>query len=364
MNTEINSGQASKQVRHAMDITIKVGVVLLLLAWCFWIISPFVSIMFWAIIIAVTLYPLYTRLAKKLKNRNKVAAAIVTMILLAILLVPGFIFTESMVAGVKKYSYQFNAENFTIPPPDEQIKNTPLVGDFIYDTWAGAYDDFEGSVKSYSSQLKSVGQWFLDALMGTGMGFLQFLISILISGVLLATSNSSSRFLKKLFIRLIGEKGEDFALTTENTIRNVSKGVIGVAFIQAFLAGLVFVLAGVPYAGLWAIICLILAIVQIGPGLVIIPVIIYLFSVSDTWVAILWTIALVMVMLSDNIIKPLLMGKGASVPTLVIFLGSIGGFITSGFMGLFLGAVILALGYKLILLWVGDNPTENLNAAG
>ncbi len=124
------------------------------------------------------------------------------------------------------------------------------------------------------------------------------------------------------------------------------------------MAGLVFLLAGVPYAGLWALLALIFCIIQIGPGLVIIPVIAYLFTVMPTWQAVIWMIVLIFVMLSDNILKPILMGKGAPVPMLVIFLGSIGGFISSGFIGLFLGAIILSLGYKLFLVYINEPATN------
>ncbi len=344
--------------RNAIDIAVKLGILIVIVAWCFQIVSPFVSIVFWAAIIAVSIYPLYVRLYRALNGRKKLAAALITIVLLAILFIPGALFTDSMVAGIRNYSHDLNTENIKLPPPNPEIKNAPLAGEFIYDIWERSYRDLAGSLKSYAPQLKTAGKWLLDALMGTGMGILQFLASIIISGILLATSENSGRFMEKLFTRLAGVRGSDFLETTKGTIRNVSKGVIGVAFIQSFLAGIVFMLAGVPYAGLWALICLILAIIQIGPGLVIIPVIIYLFSVTDTWVAILWTLALVVVMLSDNIIKPFLMGKGASVPTLVIFLGSIGGFITSGFMGLFLGAIILSLGYKLFLTWVEEYPLQ------
>ena len=141
------------------------------------------------------------------------------------------------------------------------------------------------------------------------------------------------------------------------TIRNVSRGIIGVAFIQATLAGIGFLIAGVPLAGLWALISLFLAIIQIGVTPVLIVVIIYIFSTASTLTAVLLTIWLILVGLSDNILKPLLLGKGAPVPMLVIFLGAIGGFIFSGFMGLFLGAIVLSIGYKLLQAWLDEKQS-------
>jgi len=356
---EIN--KKNENIRNAVDITVKIGILLLLLAWCFQIIMPFVSIVFWAMIIAVSLYPMFKKLSNKMNGRKKPAAAIITIVLLAIILIPSIIFTDSLIQGIQNYSKDLNAEDITIPPPTENIRDLPLIGNTLYDTWEGVSKNLEGTVKTYSNQIKAAGAWFLSALMGTGLGFIQFIISIIISGIFLDTSENGGKMLKRLFSRLVNEKGEEYATASELTVRNVSKGVLGVAFIQSFLAGIVFVLAGIPYAGLWALICLILSIIQLGPGLVIIPVIVYLFAVADTWVAVLWTIALIVVMISDNILKPLLMGKGAPVPTLVIFLGSIGGFIAMGFMGLFLGAIVLSLGYKLFLAWLEEAQLEKIN---
>ncbi|MEZ5196733.1 MAG: AI-2E family transporter [Bacteroidales bacterium] len=345
-------------VQNAVDITIKLGALLLLLVWCFQIILPFANIVFWALIIAITILPLYKAVCKKMKNEKKIAAIVIVFISLAIIIIPSIVFTDSLVTGIQAYSKDLSAEDLKVPPPDKEIKEWPLIGNSVYNIWSGAHKNLEATLQSYSTQLKSVGSWFINALMGTGMAFIQFIISIIIAGIFLAYSEEGGKMLKRLFRKLVDDKGDEYANIAELTVRNVSKGVLGVAFIQSFLAGLVFLMAGIPYAGLWALLCLILSIIQIGPAPVIIPVIVYLFTISETWIAILWTIALVLVMISDNIMKPLLMGKGAPVPTLVIFLGSIGGFIASGFMGLFLGAIVLSLGYKLFIAWVNESNED------
>ena len=138
----------------------------------------------------------------------------------------------------------------------------------------------------------------------------------------------------------------------------MTNGVLGVALAQSLLAGIIFLLAGVPLAGLWSLFCFVLAAAQIGPGPVIFGVIAYLFITQSTFFAIAWSIPLILVTFVDNILKPLLMGKGAQVPMMVIFIGSIGGFILSGILGLFLGAIILALGYKFLISWIQDEPLE------
>jgi len=348
----------SNTIRTAVDIAIKLGILFLLLAWCFQIMSPFISIVFWGLIIAVTLFPLYNKLSKNMGDKKKLAAVIISLIMLSIIIVPSVIFTESMVQGVQAYTQEFDREDLEVPPPDKKVAEWPVVGNTLYDLWKQASDNPESLVKSYSSQLKAFGSWLLSAITDTGLAFIQFVLAIIISGIFLVFSEQGGNVLKKLFGKIVDNRGDEYANVAELTVRNVSKSVIGVALIQSFLAGIVFLLAGIPYAGLWALICLILCIIQLGPGLVIIPAIIYLFTVSDTWVAVLWTVAFLAVMVSDNILKPWLMGKGSPVPTLVVFLGSLGGFIVSGFMGLFLGAIVLALGYKLFLAWIEESGQD------
>ena len=184
------------------------------------------------------------------------------------------------------------------------------------------------------------------------MGILQFALSIIIAAVFLTYSEDAARSSKKLFIKLAGSRGEEFAAVSEQTVRNVATGVIGVALIQSTLIGVAMLIMELPLAGVWIIITLIFAIAQIPLLLVTIPVIIWCFAVKQPLPAVLWMLYLIVAGASDSYLKPLIMGKGASVPMLVIFLGALGGFIAFGFLGLFLGAIILSLGYKLYLTWL------------
>lgn len=356
MEGQIKNSEKST-IGTIVDVTIKLGVLLLLIAWCFKIVYPFVSVVLWALIIAVAIFPLFRIMSKRLGNSRKISATIITLAFLSVIILPTLLFTSSLIDGIKKLSTDIENKSFEIPPPPAEVADWPLVGGTIHGTWNLASENMDAVVEKYDTQLLAVGNWILSALMGIGLDLIMFILSVIIAGVFLATSESGGKALRQFYRRLVGERGDEFAQASEVTIHNVAKGVLGVAVIQSFLAGFVFLLAGVPYAGLWAIICLILCVIQLGPGLVIIPVIVYIFTVADTWVAILWTIALIVVMLSDNILKPLLMGKGAPVPMLVIFLGSIGGFISSGFIGLFIGAIILSLGYKLFISWLDEAKT-------
>ncbi|MCK5465210.1 MAG: AI-2E family transporter, partial [Bacteroidales bacterium] len=199
---------------------------------------------------------------------------------------------------------------------------------------------------------RTIGEKLLGAFAGTTLGILQFALSTIIAGVFLTYSEDASRSGKSLFTKLMGERGESFARIAEQTIRNVATGVIGVALIQSTLIGLGLFIIDIPLAGVWIILILIFAIAQLPVLLIIIPIIIWLFAFKEPLPAVLWTIYLLAAGLLDNILKPILMGKGAAVPMLVIFLGAIGGFIAFGFLGLFLGAIGLSLGYKLYQAWL------------
>jgi predicted PurR-regulated permease PerM len=207
----------------------------------------------------------------------------------------------------------------------------------------------------FEPQLKEFAKWLLKTVFGTAVGLLMFAISLIIAGVLMASAKSGGLMAESLFVRLAGDRGADFAKISVKTVRSVVKGIIGVSILQSLLAGLGFAVAGIPAAGLWALLCLILAIIQIGIVPVIIPVIIYAFSKMNSLTAVMVTVWLVLVAISDGPLKAVLMGRGASVPMLGLFLGAIGGFISFGFLGLFIGAVILSVGYKLFEVWLQED---------
>jgi predicted PurR-regulated permease PerM len=177
---------------------------------------------------------------------------------------------------------------------------------------------------------------------------------VIIAGAFLVKADASADFVRKIVHRLVGERSDEMLPVTGATVKNVAKGILGVAFFQFLAAGTVFILANVPFAGLWALAVMFFAILQLPSIIAILPVIIYLFLANEPLPAIMWTIALLLIGLSDNVLKPLLMGKGSNVPMLVIFIGAIGGFIFSGLMGLFTGAIVLSVGYNLMVHWMGE----------
>jgi predicted PurR-regulated permease PerM len=191
-----------------------------------------------------------------------------------------------------------------------------------------------------------------------GLNILQLIVAVILSGVFLAYSEEGYRLFRAIGRRLAGQQGVELVDLAEATMRSVARGVLGVALIQSTAAGIGLVLAGVPLAGLWTVIALILCVVQIGPFLIMAPAVVYVFSTSDTLPAVLFLIWSIFTGLLDNFLKPLLLGRGLDVPMIVIFLGAIGGLLMSGIIGLFVGAVVLALGYKVFNAWLSVEPSN------
>jgi predicted PurR-regulated permease PerM len=308
----------------------------------------------WGVVLAVALYPLHQKLKKLFKQRGTLAAVIITIISVLIIILPAIWLGMTTAREIKEFATEYGAGNFKIPPPTPSVKNWPVIGGKTYDIWSKASVGLDSLAAQYPTQVKAVVGTGLGLVASTSKGVLLLTASIIISGVFLAYSESAAKGAKALFDRLFHTSSFDMATISALTIRNVVKGILGVAVIQSTMAAIGFIAAGIPGTGLWVLCCLILAIVQIGTLPVAIPVIILAWSGDSTLTATLFTIWMVIVSISDNVLKPILLGKGAPVPMLVVFLGAIGGFILSGFIGLFTGAIVLSLGYKLFDVWLND----------
>ncbi|MGL5111348.1 MAG: AI-2E family transporter [Flavobacterium sp.] len=347
-----NSNVKETQFGQLTDTIIRLGILFLIVYWCYSILKPFILVLVWAVVIAIAMYPIYKTSVKLFRGRTKVPIVILTMILLSLIIVPSFLVTESLYEGVRYLTINYQKGLPIIPAPNEATASWPSFTKPVLDIWQHASTNLQETVVKYSDEVTKVGSWILSAFADIGKGILQFNVSILIAGFLLAFSEHLKGVSKKVFFKIAGNKGDHFATITVTTIQNVVKGFLGVAIIQAAMAGLGFFIAGVPFAGLWSVACLVLAVVQIGIGPVAVPIAIYMFSVSDTTTATILSIWLLITLMIDNVLKPIILGKNAPVPMLVVFLGAIGGFILSGFLGLFLGAVVLTIGYKLLLAWI------------
>jgi predicted PurR-regulated permease PerM len=339
------------------DITIRLFILLLIVGWCLAIMYPFVSIILWSLILAMAMHPLHKTLTGKLGGRPKLASVIIVFSILAIIILPTWLLIDSLFDEVKVLKESFDQGNLSVPPPPEKVREWPIIGERIYFTWLNAYDNLEQTALKYKDQLFAVGSKIAQGIFSAAGGVIQIMISLFIAGIILVFGEAGEG-IRKFFRKLAGNRGDEFAEMTLKTVGNVVKGIIGVALILAILNGIVFLMAGIPYAGIWTLLVFVLGILQIPLFFVTVPIIVYLFAIKELLPAIIWTVLLLLAGLSDNILKPILLGKGAPVPMLVIFIGVIGGFIFSGFIGLFTGAIVMSLGYKLFVGWLNSNQVE------
>ena len=342
----------SKYVKIAIDLILKVGALFLVVYLCFRILQPFLGMLLWGLIIAIILFPAFMYIRRMLGNRNKVSSILLTVLALSILVLPSIWLVNQLVEGVKFLAGNIQAGDLSIPPPSESVADWPVIGNWLYEHWLDLSDNTGESLRGFLPEILSWGEKTLGALANTGLGILHFAASIIIAGIFLVFFEKGSESGKQIFKKVVGERGEEFLEISLQTIRNVATGVLGVAVIQTTLMGLGLILSNVPLAAVWIVLILVMTIAQIPVLLFNIPLIIYLFAFGDPLPAVLWTLYFLVMGMLDNVLKPLIMGKGSKVPMLVIFLGALGGFMAFGFIGLFLGSIVLSLAYTIYLTWV------------
>lgn len=343
-------------INRMVEAAIRIGVLAALAVWCFDIARPFLAPIVWGVIIAAATYPAYRGLEARLGGRRILAAVLFTIFMIVVIAVPSAMLGESMASGIREAARAFQAGTLDIPPPPENVKSWPFVGESLYSFWQLASENIVQAVHELSPWIKTTGKWLLGAAAGAGIAALQFLLAIIIAGALLAHAEGGGGATRAVAQRLSPERGLDYAKVAEQTVRSVALGILGVALLQGLLAGIGFLVAGVPGAGLLTLVCIVLGVIQLGVAIVLIPVVIYLFSAADTFTAVAFLVYAILISPLDNILKPLLLGRGVKVPMLVVFIGAIGGFINTGIIGLFIGAVIFTLGYSLFVAWL--NPGE------
>jgi predicted PurR-regulated permease PerM len=255
-----------------------------------------------------------------------------------------------------------------IDPPNEKVRGWPVIGEKTYEVWSEASENLQATVMKYEPQVRAAGEWFLKAALGVGVGVLHFVASFIIAGILLMFGREGHNTMAAIAGRIVPGRGEELTNLMISTIRSVTNGVLGVAVIQAALAGIGFAFIGLPAAGVFTLVILVAAIIQVPALLIMLPLIGWVFSFASTGAAIVFAIYSIIVALSDNVLKPMLLGRGVDLPVLVVLIGAIGGMIRFGVIGLFLGAVILGLGYQIIRTWLAsdyfDTGSQSSDEAG
>jgi len=357
----------SEYISRSIEVFIRIILMSMVAITCFLIVMPFVPFIAWAIIIAVATFPAYKGLKKLLGGRQTVAAVVYSLILLAFLIVPIVLMTGTLVDGLHSLASQLQAGTLAVPPPPAKLDNWPIIGTPIKNVWALASTNLAGAVRKFAPQIQSFVPQLLSASAAIGMTALQFVLSIILAGFLLANASANQKFAGRIFARVFGDQAPEFEELTASTISSVTNGVVGVAIIQTVFASLGFVVVGLPGAGLWAAVFLVGAVLQAGV-IVLVPAVAYAFAITSTTSAVIFLVWCIFVGLMDNVLKPLLLGRGSKVPIGVIFFGVIGGFMTMGIIGLFIGAIILSVGYKLFLAWLDNvasaEAAEKVQAAG
>jgi len=341
------------RVSRALDVSINVGLFVLLAATCFLVLRPFLPLVVWGIIIAIAMYPGYRRVQNLLGGRRRLAAVVCTVFLFVLLILPVILLTGSLVEGIQTLAGHLKDGTPIVPPPPPRIETWPIVGVPLKNGWQLAANNLSAVLQSYAPQIKAFIPKLLYLSAGIGLGVMQGILSILVSGFLLANVEGGSKVAHSLANRLFGDKGAEFAELASATVRSVTTGIIGVAFIQTVFAALGFLVVGLPGAGLWGVLFLFAAVLQLGV-VVLVPALIYVFAVASMTKAMMFLIWCVFVGTMDNVLKPLLLGRGVAVPVAVVFLGVVGGFAAMGAIGLFVGAIVLSVGYKLFLAWLED----------
>jgi predicted PurR-regulated permease PerM len=344
-------------INRAMEASIHIGLAVLLAIACLMIMKPFLPLIAWGIIIGVASYPAFLKLRSAMGGRGGWAAIVFTLMFLALLIIPVVLLAQSLVEGVQTLTVHVKAGTLGIPAPPDSVAGWPIIGAPLYNLWKSASDNLADVVVRFAPQIKSALPEVLAATAGLGLTVVEFLLAILVAGGLLAKAEAASRVARSLFCRIFDKKGPEYHQLVSSTIRSVTSGILGVAVIQTVCAGLGFLVAGLPGAGLWAVMFLIFAVLQMGM-LVLIPAVIYVFAIAGTTKAVIFLIWCIIVGMMDNVLKPLLLGRGAKVPMAVVFLGAIGGFVAMGIIGLFVGAIVLSVGYKLFVAWIEPDTVE------
>ncbi len=341
--------------KKAIETAIRITVLGILVVWTVALIRPFLIPVVWGIILAVAVDPFIARFSKILGDRRSLAAMIFVTVVIACLVIPTILLTMSSIDTIYALTAHMHAGNLNIPPPPAAVADWPLIGPKLHQFWLLGSTNLAALLKQFAPQMKSAVGPLIGSIGGGLFGFFMVIISTCIAGVLLAKSEKSASLARKIVVRFAGHRGHQITDLTVGAIRGVMQGVVGVAIIQAILAALGMLVIGVPAAGFWALLVLICAVSQLPPLIVLGPIAAYVFTSHTTVPAVLFLIWIIFVGLCDNFLKPMLMGRGIDMPMLIILVGSLGGMMLSGIIGLFVGAVVLAIMYILFMAWLEDS---------
>jgi predicted PurR-regulated permease PerM len=362
METKVMEPSAIRRIlsRDLTDTIIRIGLIGLLAVACIQVVLPFASLILWALILAIALYPLHCGVSRRLGGRQGAAASIIVLSGLLLIGTPTVLLGGSFAGRVHDAYERFQDDTITLPKPNPAVARWPIVGDRLYDAWDAAAEDLPAFIQKNKVQLETMARQTVKAAASTAGSVAMYLAALIVSGIMMAYGDAGSQALQRIFSRMTdADRGPRLQRLSTATVRSVASGVIGVAFIQALLLGVGFLMAGIPAAGVLSFVVMMVGILQLPALLISLPVIGYMWWMGDgsTTANVVWTVYLIIAGMADNVLKPLLLGRGVDAPMPVILIGALGGMVWSGIIGLFVGAVLLAVGYQLFMEWV-DHPLE------
>ncbi len=345
--------------RHALldltRITLQVLWIIILIAATFWIIRPILPSAIWAGMIVAATWPLMLKVEKWLWGRRGPAAAVMTVVMLLLLIIPSYLAVAAIFENADKVTAWVNTLKLEGTPLPGWVIKIPVLGPKLETSWQHVVAGPEGLSERLAPYASQMLRWFLSQAGSFGVIAIQFLLTVIIAAIFYSKGETVSTGIIRFARRLGGHHGEDVAILAAQTVRAVALGVVGTALLQALLGGIGVAVCGVPAVAVLTAVMFILCIAQLGPGLVLIPAVIWLYyNGQTTWgtVLLVWSI---FVGTFDNLLRPLLIRRGADLPLSLIFAGVIGGLVSFGIVGLFVGPVVLAVTYRLIAVWV-NNP--------
>jgi predicted PurR-regulated permease PerM len=328
----------------------------------FWVVRPFLPALIWATMVVVATWPVMLRIQAWLWGRRSLAVVAMTLLLLLILLVPLSLAIVTLVdnadniVGWGKWLAEFN-----VPPPPHWLAGLPMVGDKLQQFWlqfaAAGIEDLGARLAPYASV---VTRWFASEVGSFGLLFLQLMLTVILAAILYAGGESVAAWIRRFGWRLAGERGEGAVVLAGQAIRGVALGVVVTALAQSLLSGIGLAIVGVPLAAVLTALIFILCIAQLGPILVLLPAVGYVFWSGDTGWGIFLLVWTMIVGTMDNFLRPVLIKRGADLPLLLIFAGVIGGMLAFGLVGIFVGPVLLAVAYTLIDAWVKEERISDV----
>lgn len=336
-------------------VTLQVLWIVILIAASFWIMRPFLPSFIWAAMIVAATWPLMLKVEGWLWGKRGLAVATMTVAMLLLFIIPFSLAIAAIIENADRISVWVETlETNVMPVLPEWVTGIPMVGTKLAAAWESAVTGSEGLLARLAPYAGKLLNWFLSQAGSVGMIGLQFLLTVILAAIFYANGETASRGVIRFARRLGGNRGEEVAVLAVKTVRGVALGVVGTALIQSLLGGIGLAVAGVPAAAVLTAVMFVFCTAQIGPWLVLIPTVVWLYyGDQTTWgtVLLVWTIFVGTI---DSFLRPMLIRKGADLPLFLIFAGVIGGLVTFGIVGLFIGPVVLAITYRLLAAWVDD----------